>query len=176
MPSSPAYSAALILLLACNGLAHGQDPPNANVTGTTDLPPGVRWLRDLKYVPGGHQRQKLDLYLPKKASGPLPVIVWVHGGGWKDGDKDWRRAVPLVPKGYAVANIDYPTRAAIACQPHLSNTRPPGRLTIAVPTGSKHPGHRPAIDHQHGPRDVAARLAGQRRGQRPCRGVHAHLR
>jgi acetyl esterase/lipase len=37
--------------------------------------------------------------LPEKASGPLPVIVWVHGGGWKDGNKDWRRAVPLVPKG-----------------------------------------------------------------------------
>jgi acetyl esterase/lipase len=38
-----------------------------------------------------------DLYLPEKASGPLPVIVWVHGGG-TDGNKDWRRAVPLVPK------------------------------------------------------------------------------
>ena len=37
----------------------------------------------------------------------MPVIVWVHGGGWKDGNKNWRRAVPLVPKGYAVANINY---------------------------------------------------------------------
>jgi acetyl esterase/lipase len=52
-----------------------------------------------RFVPGGHERQKLDLYLPEKATGPLPVIVWVHGGGWKDGNKDWRRAVPLVPKG-----------------------------------------------------------------------------
>jgi acetyl esterase/lipase len=61
----------------------------------------------LEYVPGGHQRQKLDLYLPEKVTRPLPVIVWVHGGGWYEGDKDWRRAVPLVPKGYAVANINY---------------------------------------------------------------------
>lgn len=29
----------------------------------------------------------INLYLPEKASGPLPVIVWVHGGGWKDGNK-----------------------------------------------------------------------------------------
>jgi acetyl esterase/lipase len=51
-------------------------------------------------------RPKLDLYLPEKATGPLPVIVWVHGGGWKDGNKDWRRAVPLVPKGYVVVNVN----------------------------------------------------------------------
>ena len=105
MPLNSAYSAALISLLAWGNLASGQEPPK--LPGTSDLPPGVRWLRDLEYVPGGHERQKLDLYLPEMASGPLPVIVWVHGGGWYEGNKDWRRAVPLVPKGYAVANINY---------------------------------------------------------------------
>ena len=93
---NPAYSASLICLFAWGSLAPGQEPPKP--LGTSDLPPGVRWLRDLEYVPGGHERQKLDLYLPEKASGPLPVIAWVHGG-WRDGNKDWRRAVPLVPKG-----------------------------------------------------------------------------
>src|ERR1035437_3359546 len=105
MPLNPAYSAALIFLLAWGSLASDQESPK--ISGTSDLPPGVRWLRDLEYVPGGHERQKLDLYLPEKATGRLPVIVWVHGGGWKEGGKDWRRAVPLVPKGYAVANINY---------------------------------------------------------------------
>jgi acetyl esterase/lipase len=105
MPLNSAYSAALICLLAWTNLASGQEPPRP--PDTLDLPAGVRRLRDLEYVPGGHERQKLDLYLPEKAPGPLPIIVWVHGGGWKDGNKDWRRAVPLVPKGYAVANINY---------------------------------------------------------------------
>lgn len=49
-----------------------------------------------EYVPGGHERQKLDLYLPEKASGLPPVIVRVHGGGWQEDNKDWRRAVPLL--------------------------------------------------------------------------------
>ena len=51
-------------------------------------------------------------YVPEKPSGPLPVIVWVHGGGWKNGNKDWRRAVPLVPKGYAVANKEKADKAS----------------------------------------------------------------
>jgi acetyl esterase/lipase len=105
MPLNPAYSATLIVLLALGSLACGQE--QSKTPDVSALPPGVRWLRDLEYVPGGHERQKLDLYLPEKANDPLPVIVWVHGGGWKDGNKDWRRAVPLVPKGYAVANINY---------------------------------------------------------------------
>ena len=57
---------------------------------------------------GGHERQKLDLYLPEKADGPLPVIVWVHGGGWLAGSKDGGGpALPFVGKGYAVAAINY---------------------------------------------------------------------
>ena len=70
---------------------------------------GVNALRDLVYVEGGHERQKLDLYLPEKAEGPLPLIVWVHGGGWQNGSKDG--CPPLragyVAQGYAVASINY---------------------------------------------------------------------
>ena len=75
--------------------------------------PDVRVLRDLEYVPGGHQRNKLDLYLPKQAarqgrtSGPLPVIVWVHGGAWMGGSKKNCPATRFLRKGYAVASINY---------------------------------------------------------------------
>jgi hypothetical protein len=75
MSLNSAYSTALICLLSWGNLASGQEPPKP--PDTLDLPPGVRWLRDLEYVPGGHERQKLDLYLPEKASGPLPAVVWV---------------------------------------------------------------------------------------------------
>jgi acetyl esterase/lipase len=71
------------------------------------LPEGTKLLRDLAYVPGGHERQKLDLYLPAKAEGKLPVVVWVHGGGWEGGNKDRCPAVPFVPRGYAVASLNY---------------------------------------------------------------------
>lgn len=66
-------------------------------------------LRDMEYVPGGHERQKLDLYLPKEpdANAKRPLIVWVHGGAWLGGNKDRPPALPFVDKGYAVASINY---------------------------------------------------------------------
>jgi|SRR5579875_487758 len=74
---------------------------------TPKLPEGVKVLRDLAYVPGGHERQKLDLYLPKNAAGPLPLVVWIHGGGWQAGSKESTPALFLLGKGYAVASINY---------------------------------------------------------------------
>lgn len=63
-------------------------------------------LRDLAYVTNGHERQKLDLYLPKNATN-APLIVWVHGGAWKGGSKDRTPAQIFVEEGYAVASINY---------------------------------------------------------------------
>jgi acetyl esterase/lipase len=72
------------------------------------LPEGTVAHKDLAYVQDGHERQKLDLYLPAKADGPLPVIVWIHGGGWRGGSKEGAGpALRFVTKGYAVASINY---------------------------------------------------------------------
>lgn len=70
--------------------------------------------RDLAYVTDGHERQKLDLYLP--ASLPptgkmLPLIIWIHGGAFRMGSKD-NTAFDLVPfdyltQGYAIASLNY---------------------------------------------------------------------
>ncbi len=66
-------------------------------------------LRNIEYVPGGHERQKLDLYLPKEAdsSGKRPLLVWIHGGAWLGGSKERPLALRFVEKGYAVASINY---------------------------------------------------------------------
>ncbi len=74
------------------------------------LPPGVKAERDLAYVENGHERQKLDVYLPsevKEGAKPLPLIVWIHGGGWTGGNKERPPAVRFVNEGYAVASINY---------------------------------------------------------------------
>jgi len=68
---------------------------------------GVRVVRDLEYVQGGHERNRLDLYLPLKEARPLPVILWVHGGGWTRGDKTNGPAFRFAQKGYAVASMNY---------------------------------------------------------------------
>lgn len=73
------------------------------------VPPGVTAHRDLAYVVDGHERQKLDLFVPEKSEGPLPLIIWIHGGGWQNGSKDG--CPPLragfTERGYAVASINY---------------------------------------------------------------------
>jgi len=70
--------------------------------------------RDLAYVADGHERQKLDLYLPiaLPANGKrLPLIIWIHGGAFRMGSKD-SAVFDLVPfeyltQGYAIASINY---------------------------------------------------------------------
>ncbi len=42
--------------------------------------------RDVPYVDAGTERQKLDIYTPQDAKG-VPVVFWIHGGGWQTGDK-----------------------------------------------------------------------------------------
>lgn len=94
-----------VAVLATVSLAAAQQPPRE--ASPRPLPPGVRALRELPYIPGGHERNRLDLYLPEKAEGPAPVIVWIHGGAWLGGSKENCPAVPLVGRGYAVASINY---------------------------------------------------------------------
>ncbi len=70
--------------------------------------PVMRIVTDMPYIADGHERQKLDLYLPgPEAAGPLPLIIWVHGGAWLAGSKDPCPAVGYVRRGYAVASINY---------------------------------------------------------------------
>lgn len=73
------------------------------------LPKGTRVLKDLAYVANPSPNQHLDLYLPEVLpEKPMPVIVFFHGGAWHKGTKDRpSAAVKFVPKGYAVASVEY---------------------------------------------------------------------
>lgn len=42
--------------------------------------------RDIPYANPAHERQVLDVYAPPNARN-LPVVFWIHGGGWQTGDK-----------------------------------------------------------------------------------------
>lgn len=66
-------------------------------------------FRDLQYVPGSNNPfQSLDLYLPRKAEGgPVPLIVWIHGGAWMSGDKNHAPLPIILDRGYAVASLNY---------------------------------------------------------------------
>lgn len=59
---------------------------------------------------GSEALQRLDLWTPQGAQ-KAPLVMFVHGGGWKRGSKDnaVSRALPahLLAQGYAFAAIDY---------------------------------------------------------------------
>jgi arylsulfatase A-like enzyme/acetyl esterase/lipase len=85
--------------------------PNVRPSGDvrSRLPDGVRRLSNLEYSnPDGKRSILLDLYLPeRKPQKPLPVVVWIHGGGWKAGSKENCPLIWLAGEGFAVASIDY---------------------------------------------------------------------
>ena len=70
------------------------------------MPPDARTLRDVPYVTGGHERQKLDLYLPATGE-KRPLLVWIHGGGWEGGNKNECPALGLIAHGFVVASLNY---------------------------------------------------------------------
>ena len=76
------------------------------------LPEGVVVTTDLSYADNDNPRQKLDLFLPKKRNGstPLPVLVFIHGGAWKAGNKSDGASMvaPYVASGdYAGVSVGY---------------------------------------------------------------------
>ena len=74
----------------------------------TKVPEGVEVLRDLEYAQAKGVSLKLDLYRPSaKSSAPMPLVIWVHGGGWSNGTKTNCPAAWLATKGYAVASLDF---------------------------------------------------------------------
>ncbi len=70
------------------------------------VPEGVTVYRDVAYVTDGHERQKLDLYVPDTEEN-LPLIIWVHGGAWRGGDKTHYVRMEYLKAGYAGASINY---------------------------------------------------------------------
>jgi acetyl esterase/lipase len=98
-----------ILFLLFTSLLLGIAPAKGQETfeATPQSWPNVRLYKDLAYLPNGHQRQKLDLYVPENSGELMPLIVWIHGGGWMGGSKSHCPPLPWTGKGYVVASIDY---------------------------------------------------------------------
>ncbi|MFN4227198.1 MAG: alpha/beta hydrolase fold domain-containing protein [Candidatus Ratteibacteria bacterium] len=73
------------------------------------LPENVKIIKDVVYGNVDGKNLYLDIIRPKKAEGKLPVIVFIHGGGWRSGDKQTGifRLIPFAEKGYFCVSINY---------------------------------------------------------------------
>lgn len=64
-------------------------------------------LNNISY--GAHERQKLDLFIPEKVKSASGVILFIHGGGWVEGDKSAHHsdAEFFCDRGYITASMNY---------------------------------------------------------------------
>lgn len=97
------------------------------------VPAGGKAIRNVAYGPDPAQR--FDVYLPAApaTSRPMPVVFYVHGGGWANGDKTnpgmENKLTYWLPKGYAVVSSNY--RMVPVADP-LEQARDVARAVAAV--------------------------------------------
>ena len=87
---------------------HFPNPP-------VSFPRGVRAWRDVVYQTNdGYRPQVLDIYVPR-GRGPHPLILYIHGGGWRGGHTRHSGALSNFPQvlaslaaeGFTVASLEY---------------------------------------------------------------------
>jgi acetyl esterase/lipase len=96
-------------LLTQSFVVFAQKPnPYVNV-----FPKGTVIHDNVPYNNDADLRHLLDLYLPANANGKIPLVIFVHGGGWISNDKyaDMgymkKTIAEIVSSGFALASIDY---------------------------------------------------------------------
>jgi acetyl esterase/lipase len=81
-----------------------------------DFPDDVVGLPDLTYSSlTGYRPLVLDLYKPAKSGQSLPLVIYLHGGGWQSGHtrhsgafEDWPGVLAsIAARGYVVASVEY---------------------------------------------------------------------
>jgi len=75
-----------------------------------ELPENIQMCRDVIYKEIENLSLALDVYTNKSDKSPNPLILIIHGGYWKAGDKGafyTQRAIEFVELGYTVASINY---------------------------------------------------------------------
>lgn len=88
------------------------------------IPPGVEAVTDVAYGP--HPLHKLDIHIPEDRSSSHPVLLQIHGGGWRRGTKE-REARPLVfsmaKNGWVCVSISYRLSPEATFPDHLVDVK-----------------------------------------------------
>ena len=113
----PAALAAIVVVATLAAPSHAQQRVRERLQ---QLREGSRQERPVQVATGGvairnvaygsDPAQRFDVYLPANPSG-APVVFYVHGGGWANGDKTnpglANKLGYWLPKGYAVVSSNY---------------------------------------------------------------------
>ena len=68
----------------------------------------LRVHRDIAYTDAVDRQRTLDVYAPADGQ-DQPILIWVHGGGWRQGDKSGVQCKPqaFVDHGYVFISLNY---------------------------------------------------------------------
>ncbi len=100
------FQIAFLLLTAACGFS--QSNPVMDI-----FPDGTILHGNLQYNSDTDPKHLLDIYLPADAKGKLPLVIFIHGGGWLSNDKysDMgymkKTVAEIISSGFALASIDY---------------------------------------------------------------------
>lgn len=109
---------ALILILIIVSLVVIRSKLRATEQATTSIPPDIDppyiANKDITYCNMAGTNLLMDVYSPKNKQSNTPLVIYIHGGGWRSGDKTTilnnvrRQALhDLTSNGYVVASINY---------------------------------------------------------------------
>jgi acetyl esterase/lipase len=80
------------------------------ITWSTTDNPAVEAARNVRFGEVDAVPLLLDLYRPAGQMERLPIVLYLHGGGWRVGtrtDREYDRTIPLAERGFVVASSDY---------------------------------------------------------------------
>lgn len=109
-PCTPVIKAYLFTLFFCCflGETFSQSNPVMKL-----FPEGTSLHGNIPYMQDTLKKHLLDIYLPPNTKEKIPLVIWVHGGGWLSNDKyaDMgymkETIAEIMNQGYALASIDY---------------------------------------------------------------------
>ena len=108
IPMKKNYTLCFIVLVLFLTKGFSQNNP---VIGL--FPQGTVLHGNIQYNNDTLKKHLLDIYLPANAKGKIPLVIFVHGGGWLSNDKyaDMgymkKTVAEIVASGFALASIDY---------------------------------------------------------------------
>ncbi len=74
-----------------------------------EIPGSVKEIKNVEYKNADGKSLQIDFFIPENQNKPLPLLLFIHGGGWKGGKRSDYLVylIAFAKKGYATATVSY---------------------------------------------------------------------
>jgi acetyl esterase/lipase len=76
---------------------------------TPEIPSDIREIKNIEYKNVNGKSLQLDIYVPENIQKPVPLLVFIHGGGWRSGNRSDYLVylIDFARRGYITATVSY---------------------------------------------------------------------